>query len=62
MPERRDDGQLRLSLRPRLDAQAKKDDATKKDHRIVDLSGIRTSRHGAAVLERVIREGFTKKK
>jgi hypothetical protein len=62
MAERRDDGQLRLSLRPRLESQPKKNDINKKDRPIVDLTSLRTSRHGTTILERVIREGFTKKK
>ena len=63
MPKQRDDPQLHLSLQTRGDdAQLNKRGVIKKDRPIIDLGSIRTSRHGAIVLERVIREGFTKKK
>jgi hypothetical protein len=62
MPKQRDDPQLHLSLQTRGDAQPSKKGVIKKDRPVIDLGSVRTSRHGAIVLERVIREGFTKKK
>jgi hypothetical protein len=62
MRERRDDRQLHLSLQTGHDAPTKKADVVKKDRPVVDLGNVRSSRHGANVLERVIREGFTRKK
>lgn len=62
MPERRDDRQLHLSLRTPPGAQSGKSNAIKKEQPVTDLNSVRTLRHGAATLERVIKEGFTKKK
>ena len=62
MPERRDDRQLHLSFRTQHDAKLGKRDGVKRDQPVTDLNGVRTLRHGVTVLERVIREGFTKKK
>lgn len=62
MGERRNDRQLHLSFQTRQEARSIETDAIKKDRPVVDLGSVRTSRHGTNVLERVIREGFTKKK
>jgi hypothetical protein len=63
MPDRRDDRQLHLSLRIRPDAKlGKRDGVTKDQPAVTDLNRVRALRHGTTVLERVIREGFTKKK
>lgn len=62
MRDRRDDRQLHLSPQTRHDARTNKVVVVKKDRSVVDLGNIRSSRHGANVLERVIREGFTRKK
>ena len=60
MSERRDDRQLRLSLQTRRDAESSKVDSSQKTNSVTDLGRIRSQRHGTTVLERVIREGFTK--
>lgn len=62
MRDRRDDRQLHLTLQTQHVAQPDKNDVIKKDRPVIDLGTVRTSRHGISVLERVIREGFTKKK
>jgi hypothetical protein len=62
MPERRDDRQLHLSFQVRRDSKSENSDGTRKHQPVTDLNSVRSSRHGADVLKRVIREGFTKKK
>ena len=62
MPERRDDRQLHLSFRMKRDPKFSKNDGRDKSQPVTDLNSVRAARHGVAVLQRVIREGFTKKK
>jgi len=62
MRERRDDRQLHLSLQSKHSERSSNAGVSKDARPIVDLNNVRASRHGSNVLERVIREGFTKKK
>jgi hypothetical protein len=60
MPDRRDDRQLRLSLTPRQVGPPSNVDATRKNNTVTDLGQVRSLKHGTTVLQRVIREGFTR--
>jgi hypothetical protein len=62
MAERPDNRQLHLSIRTQRDARSKEVNASKKNRPVTHLGSVRALRHGATVLERVIREGFIKKK
>ena len=62
MPERHDDRQLHLSLQARKESKSEKRDVIKDHQSVTELNTVRASRHGANVLRRVIREGFTKGK
>ncbi|MGQ0686537.1 hypothetical protein [Bradyrhizobium sp.] len=63
MSERKDDRQLRLSFRVQHEARISKGGGdVRRDKPVTDLNSVRAVRHGASVLERVIREGYTKKK
>jgi len=61
MPERPKDRQLNLSFRSRNDVKLDSRASAKPNKPITDLNRVRALRHGTAVLERVIREGYTKK-
>ena len=61
MPERPEDRQLNLSFRSQNDVKLDRGANAKPNRPITDLNRVRAWRHGTAVLERVIREGYTKK-
>jgi hypothetical protein len=62
MPDRRGDRQLHLSFQARVDTKLVKADSLKRERVVTDLNSVKAIRHNAIVLERVIREGFTRKK
>jgi hypothetical protein len=62
MRDQRKDHQMSLPLKESRPESSSTRQIVRDDRSITDLSFVRSTRHANSVLDRVIREGYTKKK